>query len=1315
MTKMVATWGPAWYMNGADMHPDTYIKKYGIVARLFSGDKQEMWRQVNVRLVELAHSMSPRDTRVPRHLTKRQVQMNLAFEGDWENFGRFFVVTHEPRDSGYGPPFSTEIVFLSGRGVWQEALIQDPDIQSLLAMRESLETGGRVQTPPDRRHGEPYLPPGWNHATSSCRLLTPGRTTGGEDPKKDWGFARGRDYRRNERFAHRRDGEDWEDEIAYSFRGRSPRRRSPRHRSPRSRSPRHRSPRSRSPRRGGEAPASYRAELQHWSVPRANSAYGRRSAFERIAVNASSRSSQTSASSVRSLQVPPRFIRDSDAAEYSDGRGSSPFKPYSSPSNGRDTGRWGSGMRRIHRETKGHEGGSVVLSSPDTERAARDRRWEAYTRDMSSRSDDPSDGSEAVAVEPAVLSNRKKRVNKKDKKLKGLKQRATGHAPGSLRAPPKPSTPEVIEITDTEEEEEVLEKRREEWERDFQEEGFASSDDDLPSVIGRGEKCEKVQASIWMKKYQKITATLKTYNGRFSPSRNKMELGNYGLETNTKLEALTKVVDERTGFEGRRWKKIQWADSIEVMDGAWKIAIREAGLFADLNGNGIRSTQGEVPKGPGNEQIRVWRRSGCLDKELEVVEAEGSMRWFVLNSASSLCLYPLLLSLFLAGPKKTPFSVLNSTHNAMVPHQDVASTSSSETRITAADVVKDPRLVLHSAQPDSPLKPFDGQVGAVIGDTGYVVTSPNTDLIYSPHVGPCTTRMRRDFHFGTDDPLYFPQPFNMKIGHLALIPAPSTSSFHNDALAWYRPKSSDFIPHTSMPCSALGLIAPDLISRFESKSNALISSSLDRPAPVKNDHYVREGRAALQRLVERLQVVSTHEECLLLVACIQRQYLELYARIEWLDKYLPRIQAQEKTHPANLDLMGAFAYSADDLQRLFHAGIPVWFIREVTYLPTLRIDKLVQPIAETANRLLPMRHSEQYVDLADANPPHRLVWTGGWTQGERYAAMARYTRSLHQYPAMGTSKGGPVSPAIILAASSASSSASSSALTPTTQPLVDVLGKGPVILKSDKNKKPYTKPQSKQTRPNLSRNKFLPVEDPLNPAAMPVWSTVLSELSAFHHSRVPEKLGYFLPQPMSLISSENEHRKAYLISTWVKLRPLFLWILAHPGETSPIALKGPQWRSILDLASGLGYKAGTQTSKTHSEMEQLLRKLVSDRRHGVELDMTKLPASPAYWQGQQLSVEKQPPSQLTRQILWELYFGRRKGSDGQAPTIFSPVIVNMVFQYFARNLALSFALFALWISSRALAARLLSEKVHENAPILRGSGFTPSFDAYWLG
>ncbi|THV02906.1 hypothetical protein K435DRAFT_602512, partial [Dendrothele bispora CBS 962.96] len=140
-----------------------------------------------------------------------------------------------------------------------------------------------------------------------------------------------------------------------------------------------------------------------------------------------------------------------------------------------------------------------------------------------------------------------------------------------------------------------------------------------------------------------------------------------------------------------------------------------------------------------------------------------------------------------------------------------------------------------------------------------------------------------------------------------------------------------------------------------------------------------------------------------------------------------------------------------------------------------------------------------------------------------------------------------------------------------------------------------------------------------------------------HNNHVPKRLGYFLPQLQSLISSGNKQRRGYLISAWVKLQPIFLWLLAHPSEMSCVALRGPQWRSILDLASGLGFKTGTHTSKTHTEMEQLLQKLVSDCHHGAELDLSKLPSSLASWREQQLSLKELPPVPVACQILWELY------------------------------------------------------------------------------
>ncbi|THU82091.1 hypothetical protein K435DRAFT_872672 [Dendrothele bispora CBS 962.96] len=509
-------------------------------------------------------------------------------------------------------------------------------------------------------------------------------------------------------------------------------------------------------------------------------------------------------------------------------------------------------------------------------------------------------------------------------------------------------------------------------------------------------------------------------------------------------------------------------------------------------------------------------------------------------------------------------------------------------RITSVDVHHKPELLLHGACPDAPLTAFDGRVGAVIGDSGYFVTSPNMDLVYSPRFTPCSTRMRRDYHFGTDDPMYFPQPFNMTVGHLAIIPAPSPDSFHNHALAWYRPKPDDFIPHTSCQPS--------------------------RPDNIKNDRYVRDGRTALQRLVERLQLAATQDESLLLLANIQRQYLELYARLEWLDKYLPRILGQERTHSVESRLMGAFAYTPDDLQRLFHAGIPVWYVREVTHLPVTLLD------------------------LADADPPHRVVWSGGWTQGERYAAMARYIRTLYQYPIMSTLTGPTSSPAAASTSSitppSFSTSSSSSS-----QVLVDVLGKGPVPPRLKKQTgKTHAKASSAKAKTQIPRNKFLPLDHPLNPPAVSAWGTALSELSPFHDVRVPEKLGTYLPLPESLLSSNSEQTQAYLIATWIKLRPLFLWLLSNAGS-NPLNLKGHQWRSILDLGHGLQYNegSGTATSQKHKEMEKLLRQHLADRRHCVDLTLETIPTADVEWRGEALSQDRLPRPEVAREILWELY------------------------------------------------------------------------------
>ncbi|THU92641.1 hypothetical protein K435DRAFT_862255 [Dendrothele bispora CBS 962.96] len=227
--------------------------------------------------------------------------------------------------------------------------------------------------------------------------------------------------------------------------------------------------------------------------------------------------------------------------------------------------------------------------------------------------------------------------------------------------------------------------------------------------------------------------------------------------------------------------------------------------------------------------------------------------------------------------------------------------------------------------------------------------------------------------------------------------------------------------------------------------------------------------------------------------------------------------------------------------------------------------------------------------------------------------MARYIRTIYQYPVM-SSLTGPTSSPAAASTSSITSPSISTSTSSSSQVLVDVLGKGPVPprLKKQTGKTEFllnAKASLGKAKTQIPRNKFLPLDHPLNPPAVSAWASALSELSPFHDVRVPEKLGTYLPLPESLLSSNFEQTQAYLIATWIKLRPLFLWLLSNAGLNS-LNLKGHQWRSILDLA---------------------------DRRHRVDLTLKTIPTADVKWQDEALSQDRLPCPEVAREILWELY------------------------------------------------------------------------------
>ncbi|THU79179.1 hypothetical protein K435DRAFT_845547 [Dendrothele bispora CBS 962.96] len=373
--------------------------------------------------------------------------------------------------------------------------------------------------------------------------------------------------------------------------------------------------------------------------------------------------------------------------------------------------------------------------------------------------------------------------------------------------------------------------------------------------------------------------------------------------------------------------------------------------------------------------------------------------------------------------------------------------------VTATVAMKKPELVTHSAKPGAPLRSFEGLAGAVIGDLGYFVTSPNMDIVYSPSL------------------------------QMSVIPVPSTLSDHELQLAWYRPTNDDFLAHDqNKPWTGMGIFAPQLRNRLQQFGQRLLDDVLQCSDNVKQDYYMRHGRDHIRKLLDLLDLPASRSESFLRLACLQRQCLELHARWKWLTVHTPHLHEVDHNFAVDRHVMGAFVDDLNAAHDLFRTGIPVWLIRHTRELATVRIDKLVNAIDESANHIIPLRDGSGFIDTQDESPEHPIVYQGLTHKAERYLAMARYICGLYSYSIFGN----------FASSSNASSSSSSpSSKQKSSTSLVDPVGRGLVSIHvPSSRKKPYSKPKSKQSTQQEERNKFLFHPNPFNPTIVPVWTGI---------------------------------------------------------------------------------------------------------------------------------------------------------------------------------------------------------------------------------
>ncbi|KAF5344057.1 hypothetical protein D9757_015496 [Collybiopsis confluens] len=313
-----------------------------------------------------------------------------------------------------------------------------------------------------------------------------------------------------------------------------------------------------------------------------------------------------------------------------------------------------------------------------------------------------------------------------------------------------------------------------------------------------------------------------------------------------------------------------------------------------------------------------------------------------------------------------------------------------------------PRVIATVIDENSRLRSYKGRVGSVFDSAGLLVTSPNMDVIHAP-IHLCETRMRRNFSFGKDDPLWWPQPFYFPVGHLAVIPLPTETPLYHLRFAWYSPRPDrDFLPVSGSSLMGTGNILSIVVKDISGMCQELLQQIPILCPEHRRDPVITQTKAQIRRYLERLPMRGTCDEMFHLLSCTQRSFLELYSRIQWLTEWVPRhSEDMELSYEADPSIIGAFTDNLDAAATLYKVGIPVWVVRPKSALERIKVLQLVGALDKNANHHLPIRGSLKPLDVSDASPRHSVIYTGLSGQITRYVRMSGFLSQRFNHSVLG--------------------------------------------------------------------------------------------------------------------------------------------------------------------------------------------------------------------------------------------------------------------------------------------------------------------------
>ena len=229
---------------------------------------------------------------------------------------------------------------------------------------------------------------------------------------------------------------------------------------------------------------------------------------------------------------------------------------------------------------------------------------------------------------------------------------------------------------------------------------------------------------------------------------------------------------------------------------------------------------------------------------------------------------------------------------------------------------------------------FEGHVGWRYLQDNLVVTSPNMETLPPSLFGTRHVRMLNDFHFGDNDPIYNPQPFDSRIPHLAFIRHPSNfeEQYHilwllpsNRPEHFETPSSSNTslrrINHTFREVlKAIFLQTKNRYSEARASQKAIPPAADDRR--LEEDVFVVDYMSRLKALFNRLDLLMSFDDAIHLWCFAQHLLLEYEARIIWLLDVRKCFYSASMGRRPLLNVVGALTDSLEIAENLFRVCSP---------------------------------------------------------------------------------------------------------------------------------------------------------------------------------------------------------------------------------------------------------------------------------------------------------------------------------------------------------------------------------------------------------